>query len=203
MSDSYLSFAYRLSSSVQRWRLTVQCSIYLKRFVCRVVFPSVCSASFALCFHSPHFLRSIFCASKRSLEFCVFLIVPLLSSGIVCAMLEISLPKSSSCVSPAASICISIFATIAVSQASSSSSVPRPQQFNCAVQAASGWLPFFNRSMGQNRSMISLFLGWEVPRNHISSRPPLRDRHMVKHHPTLQLFLVFDNLPVFCSSQSM
>ena len=151
-SDSCLSLACRLRSWVQSSRLTVRptpsrCTIPVRCFVC----PVFARNSVALCLlrcselltvffrDSSDFLRNIFSASKCSLDFCIWWCMPLLSRGIACAVLEIILPRSSICISPAANVCVSVFGTRAVVEASSSFSATGLHPFICGGQAAFCW----------------------------------------------------------------
>ena len=73
-------------------------------------------------------------ASKCSLDFCICPLIPLLSWRTACAVLEISLPKSSSCISP--SLCISIFRHNILLKTLSSSSMLGLQPFICGVHVS-------------------------------------------------------------------
>ena len=83
---------------------------------------------------SHHFSSRHCSASKCSLDFCICPLIPLLSWRTACAVLEISLPKSFSCISP--SICISIFRHNILLKTLSSSSMLGLQLFICGVHVS-------------------------------------------------------------------
>ena len=88
----------------------------------------------------------------------------------------------------------------------SSHSVVNVHPFICGVQAAFSWLPRVPRStatIGQRSvSFWAGKLGWEVSRNHTSSRPALRDRRVVKRLPSFQLVCVFHGVSLLGSGIS-
>ena len=128
------------SLTMQHVREVFRLSFHLRPFLLRNV-GAVSSCIFSGC--APYLLqRFASCPSQLSLPrsvllfFCVCPFAPLLSCGLACAVLEIILPRSSNCNSPATSICIAIFDAVAVLKASLSFSVVGLHPVICRVQAA-------------------------------------------------------------------